>query len=248
MGFPTGYTPWYKKPSGIIMIGLGVLVLGLLFGFLSLVGNYWWNIRAGRGDLIREQAYAGFTKINEVNHRAGSISRTELETNDDPYQGAVNAKVVVVEYVDFQCPNCLAAEPILQKILSQYGQKVKLIVRDFPVDSLHPKSSELSYLAYCAKEQNVYWPVHNWLFADQNKFVNGLTSEIINEAVQLFSLKREVLQSCLNSNRPKVEVNKDYADGYGAGVGGTPTFFVNGEKVEGVVPFEIWDGYLKEVN
>ncbi len=247
MDFSNNLIRWYKKPSGVIIIIFGVIALGLVFGFLALLSNYWWNIRAGRGDLIRDRVYAGFTTAGKNTVSGTSLTREELETADDPYLGSADGPIVIVQFIDFQCPNSLAAQPILQQVLGRYGQKVKLIVRDFPIDSLYYKSSELSSLAYCAKEQNAYWGVHNWLFAERDRFSEGATTELINEAVELFGLKKDILLTCLNSSRPKTEVNKDYADGYNAGVGGTPTFFVNGEKIEGVVPFEVWDGYLKNI-
>ena len=131
--------------------------------------------------------------------------------------------------------------------MQKYGNKVKLIIRNFPVESTRRGTNQLSMLAMCAYEQGYYWPLHDWLYEQQDNLGESLSDTEIDSLAFQFGWESSKMKTCLANPSVKVAVNKDFADGYRFGVGGTPTFFINGEKVEGVIPFSAWELFLNNV-
>lgn len=237
---------WYHTWYGVALAGFVCAVLAMGIFYAVSVFKYYKEIKAGRGEMLFNKVYGGFSAVDNKNNPT-DVKREEVEIATAPFLGNVQAKVVIVEFVDYKCPNCLAAEPIIRKVVNRYGSKVKLIIRNFPVESTHPGAGQLALLARCAYEQGAFWPVHDYLFAHQAEIgASAVDENILNLLVDL-GVDTKKFDECFKSNQTKVAVNKDYADGYRFGVAGTPTFFINGYKVEGVVPEAVWDGYLKNV-
>lgn len=147
----------------------------------------------------------------------------------DPSIGPENAKVVIIEYSDFQCPACGAGESIVKQILDAYKDKIKLIYKDFPLD-FHPYAQRAAEAAQCAFEQNKYWEYHDILFSHQN----ALDIPNLKSYAKDLGLDTVKFDSCVDSRKYKSDVEKDQSDGISAGVDATPTFFVNGKKIRGV--------------
>lgn len=243
--FPTKH--WYYTGWKVALAGFLVLIIAGVLGFGGLAFYYWREIKAGRGAALSQKVYGEFTASND-NKGSSFVKRSELETTDDPYLGNADAEIVIVEFVDFKCSNCKAALPIMKKVLGKYGQKIKWIVRDFPAESLHPGANQMAELAGCAYNQGLFWPVHDWLFNNQDSLPASITQTDIKDIADATGLDYTKLNECLNSNVVVSEVNRDYADGFKFGVSGTPTFFVNGEKFQGVVPWEVWEEFFSKLN
>lgn len=237
---------WYYSGWKVVLVGFLALiaVVFLIFGGLSLY--YLREIKAGRGAILSQNIFGNFSASTST-AGSGFVKRSEIETSDDPYLGNPNAEIVIVEFVDFKCPNCKTALPVMKKVLAKYGQNVKWIVRDFPAESLHPGANQMAELAGCAYNQGLFWPVHDWLFNNQENLPETITSDDVKEISDLTGLNYQKLDDCLNNNIVVPEVNRDYADGFKFGVNGTPTFFVNGEKFQGVVPWEVWESFFSKI-
>ncbi len=246
---------WYQTFWGISLLGLaGLILLGAgVFGFFTI--KFWWQIKHGKGDFLQQQVYSGFDRqVKET--QAEKVDREILEKGGDkkgdlPFLGNPSAPISIVVFGDFRCPNTKKAWPILQRLVSQYGStKVKLIYRQFPGESIHPGTNKLSQIAMCAYNQGPekYWGVHNYLFNHQNDLTVSLTEAELQDLADETGLDFAKLGGCLNSVSASalIKINRDYADGARFGVAGTPTFFVNGQKIEGVVPWEAWDGFVKQ--
>ena len=244
MGFNYINIKWYQKWWGIAVLGiLGLICAAVLF-FAGLTGYYWWQIKQGNGPAQAKQIFAGFDR-SVKRTQGGVIKREELETTDDPFFGSPNAKVTIVQFMDFKCPNSKNAYPIIKRLTAKYGNKIKLIVRDFPGESIHPGATKLSQIASCAGLQGKYWTISDLFFERQNDLPTDLSDKEIEILAEDAGINYNELDMCLKSGSAKVEVNKDYADGFKAGVAGTPTFFVNGEKIEGVIPWDAWEKFMK---
>lgn len=244
---------WYQTVWGIVLLGFGGLILAGAGVFAFFTIKFWWQIKHGQGDLLQQQVYSGFDRqIKET--VAEKIDREILEKGADkkgdlPFLGNPNAPITIVVFGDFRCPNTKKAWPILQRLLGQYGStKVKLIYRQFPGESIHKGTNKLSQIAMCAYNQGPerYWGVHNYLFNRQNDLPTYLTEADLQDLVDATGLDFTKLAACLNSQAALIKINRDYADGARFGVAGTPTFFINGKKIEGVVPWEVWDGFVKQ--
>lgn len=160
-----------------------------------------------------------------------------------PLKGSLSAPVTMVEFADFQCPFCrqFATEtlPLIEEKYIRTGL-VRLIYRDFAVQG--PESQWAAEAAYCAQEQGAYWSYHDLLFARQQGHNQGIFNK---ENLKLFAaelgLDTQLFAECLDSGRYAAIVQAATQEGRSLELQGTPTFFVNGRKVEGALPFEQWD-------
>ncbi|HSR89311.1 MAG TPA: DsbA family protein [Candidatus Udaeobacter sp.] len=238
---------WYQTGWGVALLGLGGLVLFVVLAFGAITVKFWWQIKHGQGSLLQQQVYGGFTALQGGNQSQEKIDRSVLEKGDFPYLGNPNAPITIVVFGDFRCPFTKEVWPTMERLANQYGYKIKLIFRNFPAKSLHPGTDKLSQIAVCAYEQGKYWKTHNYLFAQQDALPVTLSPTDIANLASQNDLDLDKLQKCLTNNQTATKVNRDYADGYRFGVGGTPTFFINGQKTQGVVPWEAWEKLVKEL-
>jgi protein-disulfide isomerase len=239
---------WYQRFGGVMMVSILASVIVFTLLIVGATGYYYWQIKQGNGQVLFNKFYGGFSTDVKNNTTVGGINRSELEISNAPFLGSNNAKVTIVEFVDFKCPYSKAEAPILRQMMQKYGNKVKLIIRNFPPsDNFHPGANQLANIAMCAYDQGYYWPLHDWLFEQQENLGDKLSETDIDALGTKFGWENSKMKSCLAGSNAKVAVNKDFADGYRFGISGTPTFFINGEKVEGVIPFSAWELFLDNV-
>ena len=237
---------WYQTWWGVALAAAGVLALAVVFLLGFLVTKYWRQIKQGEGEALKKEIFGQIKPPMDLAAQEElKLKRRELESEREPFLGNPNAPVVIVEFIDFKCPHTLVEEPVIKKMMQKYGYKIKLIVRDFPVESRYAGTSKFSELAFCAAEQDKYWTLDDFLFDRQSELPAELSDQLVDEISSEIGLKSALIKTCLSSGRAKIGVNSDYAVGFKYGVPGTPTFFVNGEKAAGTVPWETWDGYLK---
>lgn len=243
---PAGQRPWYGHWWGKILVGLIVFSSVVLIVFAVITLTYWRQIKRGEKPNIGA-LHAGSFTASFAASAPGRVDRSRLETADDPSLGRAGAPITVVEFIDFKCPNSRAAVSIMDRVIARYGQKVRLIIRDLPVESTHPGTTRLSELAYCAGQERRFWPMYRALFNEQDALPDVLDDATLKRLADQTGADFEAISACLASAAPFQEVREDYLTGISAGARGTPTFFVNGEKVEGVIPFEAWKRYLDKV-
>lgn len=188
-----------------------------------------------------------------IRQNADQIINNSVNTNQtspyftldtSPYQGSPDAKVVIVEFADFQCPYCYEAFPIVREVMSAYGDRIKFVYRDFPLSSSHPDAEKSAEAGKCAQAQGKFWEMHDKMFINHL----DLSISALERYAGEIGLDVAVFKTCLESGQKEAAVRKDFSDGYLAGVDGTPTFFVNGRKIEGSPTFDnfksIIDGLL----
>jgi protein-disulfide isomerase len=148
-------------------------------------------------------------------------------------RGPAGAPVTVIEYCDFQCPICAKASPQLVRLLPKaYGSKVRFVYRDFPLTRIHPQATLAAEAAACAQDQGRFWPMHDLLFANQHELDPAGIARAAAEA----GLDMTAFNRCLAS--PRARWRRDVAQGQTAGVSATPTYLINGRRVEGIRRFE----------
>ena len=153
-------------------------------------------------------------------------------------KGNANAEVVITEYSDYQCPFCarftLDQLPLLQNDYLETG-KVKFIFKDFPIPN-HKYAQIESQATYCAGEQNeeFFWKMHVSLFENQK----DITKEDLIKRAEAIGVNSNVFRSCLETEKYKNLVLRNRQDGLKAGVTGTPTLFINDQKIMGIQPYE----------
>ena len=179
------------------------------------------------------------------------ISAGESVQDDDPYLGKQDAKVILVEFADFQCPSCaLFHFGAGSAIFEEYVKKglVKIVFKDFPF--LGEESYSAAYAAGCAKEQGKFWEYHDYLFEYRmkNETENSGAFSVVNliSFAEKIGLNKETFSDCLWSEKYKGKVAKDLEDGKNVGVTATPTIFINGRKEEGLLSFESYKKIIEE--
>jgi len=162
--------------------------------------------------------------------------RIFVSLSDDPVKGNPNAPVTIVEFSDFQCPFCARFfAQTLPQIQEDYidSGKVKLVYRDFPLESIHANARAASIAAECADDQGKFWQFHDKLFEGQTQWARASASEAANTFKQYateLGLNSDNFNSCFNSTKNLDEINEDLQNGVNYGVTGTPAFFIGNDK------------------
>jgi protein-disulfide isomerase len=195
----------------------------------------------------RDMDYA-ITHSDLVARRTGAPNVLEqpvpIPVQGVPSKGPANARLVVVEFSDFECPYCAKAAVKVDEILKAFPNDARLVYKQYPIDT-HPNAAMAAAASLAAHAQNKFWPMHDQLFANGSRLSAGKIVEI----AKTLGLDMTRFESDLKSARIKLAVDKDVADGNKLVISGTPTFFVNGKRYNGALEMEmlkpILEGELK---
>ena len=141
----------------------------------------------------------------------------------DHVRGDLNAPLVIVHYGDFECPYSGALAPLLNDLKREFGDKICLIFRCFPLSDIHPHALQAAVAAQAAGPS--FWEMHDLLFANQNAFSE---THLIGYASQI-GIERDEFADTMNAPATRDVVTKSVESGHKSGVHGTPTLFFNGE-------------------
>ncbi|MCR4311796.1 MAG: DsbA family protein [Candidatus Uhrbacteria bacterium] len=215
------------------------------FALLSLVAFSWrvfsFYRAIGRGEVVPAFAYStdAFTRAGQVVARlakeAGVV--TDIDSFDDPSLGSADARVTIIEFADFGCPYSKEVSFIVRAVAQQFPNDVRYVYRDFPLVDVHPGADLTAEAGECAQEQGKFWEFHDRIYTSDVE----LTQESMFNIASAIGLNEDAFATCLTSRRFQDEVNTDLQEGAAAGVVGTPTFFFNGVKVEGSIPFSVFN-------
>ena len=158
------------------------------------------------------------------------VYRVDVKT-DGPSKGPKNAKVVILEFADYECPYCVRGNDTLNELLKKYPNDVRVVFKDFPLD-FHQNAVPAAIAVRCAGAQNKYWELHAKMFENHD----SLSTEKINELATSVGVDMKVFGVCLNDPKHAAGVVADQEEGAGYGVEGTPAFFVNGIPLSGAQP------------
>lgn len=150
-----------------------------------------------------------------------------VSVDDDPARGEANAPVTIVEFTDFQCPACAAMHPVLEEVLKSYGNKVRFVVRDFPLDQ-HENARKAAEAANAAHVQGKFFEYAALLFKNQK----ALDVPSLKKYATDLGLNRARFDAELDRGVYAAEIKKDLDDGEIYGVGSTPTIFINGIQLK----------------
>ncbi len=159
------------------------------------------------------------------------VAQEILVRPDSFTEGSESAKVTVVEFSDFECPACKAAEPILKQIREKYRGQIRFVYRFFPLPA-HEYGLISAQAAEAAGRQGKFWEMHEKLFANQPNFQKDQLKQYALE----IGLDPERFAQDLESDSVLQKVLNDRSDGGRAGVQATPTFFINGTRQTGILP------------
>lgn len=203
-------------------------VVGILVGYVA------W----GRGAAVTAAAPAAVAQqpagqvVEAPQPTQSPYTRYDIPTDGYPSLGPADAKIVIVEFSDFQCPFCRRFEQeTYQPLLDAYPGQIRFVYRNLPLTSIHPNAMPAAIASLCAKDQNSFWDYHDKLFS----------SETLDEATYIqyaadLGLNVDTFTSCLSSGSHDAEIKADMDFSLGMGVQSTPTFFVNGLAIVGAQP------------
>jgi len=155
-------------------------------------------------------------------------------TPEDHAQGPESAPVILVEYCDYECPDCGHAYPIVKQIQNRFGKRLRFVFRNFPLSKIHPHAEGAAETAEFAGSQGKFWEMHDLLLENQ-----GRLGGILYLALALkLELPVDALREALEGGTYRARVRADFTGGMRSGVKGTPTFFVNGRRYAGPNEFE----------
>lgn len=211
-----------------LIVGLSFLALGLMIGLVFSEGLPSKSPEVVEGDTQNEEMELEFVSVS---------------ADDDAFIGSEDAPVTIVEFSDFQCPYCSRFQtetlPLLKENYIDTG-KVKLVYRDFPIPS-HTDARMAAIAAECVAEQGgneAYFEMHDMIFENMAawSYQEGAEGIVTGYASEL----GYDITTCMDDPEIAAEVDADYTSGRGYGVSGTPTFFINGKKLVGAYPYDVF--------
>ncbi len=160
--------------------------------------------------------------------------RIEVASDGFPSKGGADAAVTIVEFSDFECPYCSRVLPSLEQVMENYGDDVRVVFRQFPLNSIHPRAQKAAEASLCAHEQGKFWEMHDLMFEEQK----SLTVDQLKEKAARIGLETDAFNQCLDSGEFADEVAADLQAGAAVGVSGTPAMFINGRFINGAVGYD----------
>jgi protein-disulfide isomerase len=211
---------------GAILAGALIIAVAVIYG----------------GD-IKEKMQGGTESTGAV---PTDSSVTVPVDSSDHIRGNANAEVTIVEYSDLECPFCKRFHETMKQVLAEYGDKVRWVYKHFPLDQIHPKSDKEAEAAECAGElggNNAFWEYVDKIF-EITPSNNGLDLALLSQIAEDLGLDRVKFNTCLASGKYAELVEAQFQEGMKLGVKGTPGSFINGQPVQGAVPFEALKGII----
>jgi protein-disulfide isomerase len=157
-----------------------------------------------------------------------SILKVPVSSRDHS-RGGPNAPVTLVEYGDYQCPFCAAANSVVRFLESQYGPTLRVVFRHFPLVEIHPLAAPAAETAEYAGDHGLFWEMHDAIFANQNR----LSTQLLFAIAGTLQLSQMGLRDSIARSLHADKIQADFIGGVRSGVNGTPTFYVNGVRHQG---------------
>jgi protein-disulfide isomerase len=189
------------------------------------------EFRAGK---TTEQAFARLAELQKQGPVRPKLleAAVPLDVAGAPSVGPANAKITIVEFSDFQCPYCALAAPKAMALAKQYPNDVRVVFKQFPLE-MHSNAALAAEASMAAHAQGKFWPMHDKMFSD----FRAISREKIFVWARESGLDMKTFEADLQSGKYREAVKRDLQQGLQAGVMGTPTFFLNGQRYNG--PFEV---------
>lgn len=171
------------------------------------------------------------------------VVRYNVPIDDDPIIGAENAPITIIEFSDYECPYCKRwHDEVFVRLLQDYPDEIRIVYRDFPLESIHPNATPAAEAANCANEQGLYWEFHSALFGGEY----GLSREAYIAYATNLGMDVDSFTTCIDERRYAAEVQADFEYAAGFGIRSTPTFFINGLAIIGAQPYEVFQQVIEQ--
>jgi protein-disulfide isomerase len=235
-------------PGATHHVLVSAIVLALV---LAAFAGGWWMGRAGRLDVETGTRLARLeAQVEELRAQRGPASGAgpaagaarvadstvhPIDAGDAPALGPADAAVTIVEFADFECPYCASAEPTLERLLAEYGGKVRLVFKHNPLPG-HKNALLAHRAAVAAGRQGRFWEMHDLLYASQEM----LDRETLKSHARTLGLDLVAFEAFLASPESTQAVSADMSQAGKLGIKGAPAFFINGRFLPGAQPIEVF--------
>ncbi len=221
-----------------------VFLAGLFFigGFVA--GSFWTEnqfLKSGSGTQVVQgnPSVVDPNAVGPTGPTAEQLKAVPKVSNDDRIKGNKNAKIVLIEYSDFECPYCARFHPTIAQVAKEYGDQVAWVYRDYPLP-FHPNAQKAAEAARCVSKQkgnDGFWTYGDKLFEENTVLGGKLTPEVISSVAQGMGVNMDAFKKCLDSGEMADEVKAQMDAGAQAGVNGTPgTFIVTKDGAQELIP------------
>lgn len=176
--------------------------------------------------------------VYDIDRQPFQSNLDKLTLNDQPSFGPADAPVTIVEFGDFECPDCKMEAPVLRHDLTEaFDGKVRVVFKNYPLESVHPWARAAAIAGRCVYQQGQapFWKFYDWIYENQDQIEpDNLKSKILEWAGQN-AVDTAKLGACIDTKTTEPEVNKSIAEAHTLGVQGTPTLFIDGRKIGGLM-------------
>lgn len=203
----------------------------------------WAVVVLGIGGIVFGMARLGNSPSSSSTQ---SASLVDVISSADQFKGSKESKVILVEYSDLQCPACGYYYPVVKKLGEEFGDKIGIAYRHFPLPQ-HKNAKPAAYAAEAAAKQGKFWEMHNIIFDNQKKWSEDKNAkEVFSEYAKSIGLNMEQYNKDVDSQEVKDKVDSDYESGVRSKVDSTPTFFLNGEKIKNPANYDEFKKLIDE--
>lgn len=219
----------YKNPWVIAGLVLGGLTVAGLILFSAQVVMFMRATQRGEKTVFMQNQKSPFAALLSQAPLSESLLARLNAGGEQPSLGNSQAKIKIIEFVDYECPFCRRSAPDVRAFMARHANDVFLTIRDFPIESIHDHAVDAAVAARCVFEQNadLYWAYHDLLYANQEKLepadLRGYAGSVGANLAKF--------DVCYRSRAPEAAIRSSYADGVALGIEGTPTFFINGIRI-----------------
>jgi protein-disulfide isomerase len=236
-----------RSTINYIVVGIVFFALGLVIGMIG----YDRFVQANRAadQTLMEQTVEQTLRTLLGDEALNTAQQPRLNPNEvyaidaagNPFRGPEDAPITIIEFGDFRCSYCKRFEDTtLAPLLARYPDQVRLVYRDYPI--LGQSSQESAMAAECADDQGKFWEFHDLLFGDQA----NLTRAGFMAKAQTLDMDMVAFTACYDNGAHREEIFADLQAGQALGVGGTPTFFINGRPIIGAQPIDTFVRVIEE--
>lgn len=223
------YQHWWGRLVIIFLVIFLVVLIAVIFYFVKVV------TMLKSGEITPNQLLGG--QYNK------QFNAAILASDSSPNLGPKDAKIIIVEFADFQCSASSEVYPVIKEVLANHGNQILFVYKNFPLVNDNPLSLITALAGQCAYEQGKFWEMEEKLFNNQDNITDASLKTF---AVQI-GLNSLQFNNCLQTEKYLSQIEKDLQDGYALGVRATPTFFVNGVKFQGAMPLNNFEQIITSV-
>lgn len=175
-------------------------------------------------------------------------SVTTESSGSNNWYGQENGVVTLTEYGDFECPACAQFFPLVSQVKEQFKDQIRFEFKHFPLVQIHPNATSAHRAAQAAANQNKFWEMHDLLYQNQNTWKDTTSPASVFESyAQQLELNIDTYKADYESGATLGVINADIEAGKSIGVTGTPTFYIDGKKIEDTNSIASVDGFTKVI-